>query len=674
MKDVWSAWEPVRADIQPQSAEIGVWNRAYRFEESVFPTSVTAGGEELLARPIELVGRYAGAVERRVSEASYFELEKSDERAVFQLASRMGNTVIDGRMTCDFDGFIEICFSVIPFWSFSKNGDNAPRLDKLYIDIPMKKRFARLYHYWPNAATSIIPDPNVVNADALPESGAAFPFKPYLWLGDEFRGLGVSMESDESIEADGNVCEFIPNGDEVILRIHLLDHMPEDWQGRVDRWIDALTPIDYRIGLMATPVKPVTPAHRRDWRAFHAFGNMYINDAHGAKAAPAYLNEMPGALERLEKGGVKWIIFHESSSRAQNYGLIEDPERFRRLIEDCHKHGIKTMLYFGYEFSTLAPTWFEKSKDYLIRTPNGHFTGGWQRKPDQRAFMVCYRGGYSADMIERVKFIMDEYGVDGIYTDGTFVPWECANERHGCGYTDRNGKRHATFPLFAVRDHVRKLYEAVHERGGLIDTHQSSCCIAPTLAYCDSYYDGENIQGALIRSITEGRGLTSFLSLPAFRTEYMGKNLGLIDQFIAYTNPEIGWTIEKLCALTLIHDVIPRPRQIGAPTAESMAVDLDYIEKIWRAFDEFGVEDAAWLPYWEQNDVAACETKDAYLSLYRGARVLGVLSNLATQSQTVRVRTDKPSVENVLTGEVYAAKDGRIEFVAESYKPYLLAL
>ncbi len=225
-----------------------------------------------------------------------------------------------------------------------------------------------------------------------------------------------------------------------------------------------------------------------------------------------------------------------------------------------------------------------------------------------------------------------------------------------------------------MRDHVRKLYEAVHERGGLIDTHQSSCCIAPTLAYCDSYYDGENIQGALIRSITEGRGLTSFLSLPAFRTEYMGKNLGLIDQFIAYTNPEIGWTIEKLCALTLIHDVIPRPRQIGAPTAESMAVDLDYIEKIWRAFDEFGVEDAAWLPYWEQNDVAACETKDAYLSLYRGARVLGVLSNLATQSQTVRVRTDKPSVENVLTGEVYAAKDGRIEFVAESYKPYLLAL
>ena len=222
MKDVWSAWEPVRADIQPEKAEIGVWNRTYRFEESVFPTGVAVGGEELLARPIELVGRYAGAVERRVSEASYFELEKSDERAVFQLASRMGNTVIDGRMTCDFDGFIEICFSVIPFWSFSKNGDNAPRLDKLYIDIPMKKRFARLYHYWPNAATSIIPDPNVVNADALDlieetvKLGATPAGAKKWWLGElsrEANAKGVSLEElDITPQAVADVERLIADG------------------------------------------------------------------------------------------------------------------------------------------------------------------------------------------------------------------------------------------------------------------------------------------------------------------------------------------------------------------------------------------------------------------------------------------------------------------------------
>ena len=485
------------------------------------------------------------------------------------------------------------------------------------------------------------------------------PFKPYVWLGDEFRGLGVSMESDESVEVDGPQIEYMPRGDEVILRVHLLDHMPAAWQGRVDEWTRALTPIDYRVGLMATPVKAISPEHRRDWRAFHVFSGMY-------------LNEQEGALDLLAESGVKWVIFHEGISRVQNYGMPEDEARFRALVATCHAHGMKAMIYFGYEYSSLAPDWFEKARDYLINTPEGGYTGGWQRRPWQRDFMVCYRGGYSQAMIERVRFVMDEYGVDGVYTDGTYVPWECANPRHGCGYVGRDGKRHATFPVFAVREHVKKLYETVHQRGGLIDTHQSSCCLAPTLSFCDSYYDGENIQNALIRSVTEGRGLTSFLNLHAFRAEYMGRNLGLIDQFIAYTNPQIGWTIEKLAALTLIHDVIPRPHKTGeAMTRASLETDLHFIRQVWRVFDECGVESAAWLPYW-QNDL--CETEGAYLSVYQGRKRLGVLSNLTLEPMEVTIRTDRPQAINALTGEIYEAKDGRVRFTAESYLPYFLAL
>ena len=115
MKSVWSAWEPLKSVISAEDAKIHVWNRSYQFHKSLFPTSVTAAGQALLSRPIELVGRYAGTTERALSDTSYYALENSDERCVFQLASRMNNTVIDGRITCDFDGFIEICFSVIPF-------------------------------------------------------------------------------------------------------------------------------------------------------------------------------------------------------------------------------------------------------------------------------------------------------------------------------------------------------------------------------------------------------------------------------------------------------------------------------------------------------------------------------------------------------------------------------
>lgn len=662
MKKVWKAWTPLTATVSREKACFSVSGRDYEFEKSAFPTSVRIGGSEFLSRPIELTARYDGREEKRLIDCDYHELENGDEKAVFQLASRMGNTVIDGRVSCEFDGFMEICLSVIPFWSFSPDGQSKPQLDKLYIDIPVRKEFARLYHYWPNAATSIIPAPDVVNADAIPAQGVVLPFKPYVWIGDEFKGLGLCMESDEKIECDGVQVEYL-TGDaaETVLRIHLLDHMPAAWQGRRDEWVRALNPIDYRIGLMATPVKQAAPELKRDWRVFHTFDDMF-------------LNECDGALERLSQAGVKWVIFHEGISRVQNYGMPDDEARFRRLVDDCHKNGLRLMIYFGYEYSTLAPDWYEKANDYLIHTTEDNFTGGWQRKPHQRAFMVCYNGGYSSRMIERVKFVMDEYGVDGIYTDGTYVPWECANTRHGCGYTDRDGKRHTTFPIFAVRDHVKRLYEAVHERGGLIDTHQSSCCIAPTLSFCDTYYDGENIQGALISHLNDG--ITNFLNLDAFRTEYMGKNLGLIDQFIFYARPEVGWTIEKLAALTMIHDVIPRPRKRGGDMSiDGLMEDLNFIEKVWKVYDAFDVDSAEWLPYWLPNDVAASETKDAFLSVYRsGDKRLGVLSNLTPEKRDVTVATAGHSVRNALTGEIYPVKDGRATIPAEGYIPYLLEL
>ena len=674
MKDIWSAWTPLEAKIDRHSAEISVWNRVYRFEDSLFPTSIRIGGCDFLSRPIEFVGRYNGKTERTLKGCTLFELESTDEKTEFQLSAQMGNTVVNGMIGVEFDGLIDMRFSVIPFWSFSRDNLAKPQLDQLYIDIPVKKEYARLYHYWPNDVTSIIPSQTVVNADALPEGELRMPFKPYVWLGDEFKGLGVSIESDENLEYENAQTEWIPGEDEFVLRIHLLDRMPAAWQGRRDQWVSALNPIDYRIGIMATPCKPVSEELKTSWRAFHVFGNLYAANSDGSVVDCPYINEIDGGLDYLAEKGVKWIIFHESSSRAQDWGLAENPERFRAMIHDCHAHGIKTMMYFGYEMSTLCPSWYDHAPDYLINTPDGHYTGGWQRLPHQRAFMVCYRGGYGDELIRRVEYVMDHYGIDGIYTDGTYVPWECANARHGCGYTDRNGARHTTFPIFAVRKLVKRLYETVHSRGGLIDTHQSTCCIMPTLSFCDTYYDGENIQGSLIKALGSDSGITSFMSLPAFRTEYMGKNLGLVDQFISYANPALGWSIEKTCALTLIHDVLPRPRQAGEMTFESLKTDLDYMSKIWKACAEFETASSVWLPYWQKNDLANVTTEETYMSVYQGKRTLGVLSNLGSRPREVEIQTPAAAMRDVFSGATYRAENGVVRFTAESCVPYLLEI
>ena len=79
MKEVWKAWTPLKSTVERQAARVEVSGRAYAFRESAFPVNVTIGGEDFLARPIELVGVFAGEEERRLTECVYHPLEQTDE-------------------------------------------------------------------------------------------------------------------------------------------------------------------------------------------------------------------------------------------------------------------------------------------------------------------------------------------------------------------------------------------------------------------------------------------------------------------------------------------------------------------------------------------------------------------------------------------------------------------
>lgn len=303
-------------------------------------------------------------------------------------------------------------------------------------------------------------------------------------------------------------------------------------------------------------------------------------------------------LEKIAASGAKWLILHEDWSLIQNYGVPKDKEEFLRFADACHKLGLKLMVYFGYEISTLMPGFLDVCEEALNKNVNGNYVGGWQRKPAQRDFTVCYKGSYSDTMIERVAYVMDELKVDGIYTDGTYVPWECANEAHFCGYRDADGQLHDTYPIWAVRKHVKRLYECVHQRGGIIDTHQSSCCMMMTLAFADSYFDGENIQGMVAENIGS-------LKLDSFRCEFMGLNMGIPCNFISYVNEK--FTMRSIAGITLLHNVFPRGRTLE---------DLKFMSDIWKIYDDFGVENATWHPYWEQTDIVCPEKKNVYISYF----------------------------------------------------------
>lgn len=638
MKNEFNVWTPVVCSVEGKRAEFEVWGRKYVFENSFLPTSVVSLGEELLEKPVTMTANF-GAVKGEWHDFEYILIEKTDERAVVVISAMCENIIANATVTVEFDGFVKVELRIMNEWSFAVDGRKRPELTGLFMDIPMRKEHSGLFHYWPNDRTSIIPSQFIMNSGKTED--IKLPFKPYVWMGDEEVGLGfLSGESDEHFIA-GDDCVKVTGSN---IRITFLEAMPENWQGREDNWVDTLNPVTYTFGFHATPVKPMRN-HEENYKFFHLSG---------VRKADIYNSDV---ADRAAAMGTKWIILHEDWTVIQNYGLAGDEPKFKKFVEKCHNLGMKVMVYFGYEYSTLAPDFNEKCHEYVYKNENGNFTGGWQRYPYQRAYMVCYRGGYSDVFLKRVEYVMDEYGVDGIYTDGTYVPWECSNTAHGCGYINKDGRIHHTFPIFAVREHVKKLYEIVHKRGGVIDTHQSSCCIMPTLSFADTYFDGENINGRLADNDM------TFLNMEAFRTEYMGWNYGLSANFISMTDDKR--TIAGLESLSLLHNVHTRSYNLE---------NLEYTSKIWKLYDELGLTEATWHPYW-RNELSTIDEENAYTSAFEteNGYVFYAVDFAGGREITLNVPQGVTKLTEKLSGKSYDVKDGKLTVKLEMSRPHYFA-
>ena len=633
MDKIYQGFSPLKSERTEDGFSVSVYGRTYTFKNSFLPISIISAGEELLTEPMSINLGFC-THEASFKNFSYVYLFEDDESAKVLASAECGNVVINATITIELDGFIKLEMRISNFWSFSKL--SAADLNSLSLSVSLSKKHSTLFHFWPNDKTSIIPSATAMNSGAT--KSLDLPFKPYVWCGDEYRGLGFWCESDKGIELD-DAEKFITvedKEDRTEINIRLLDNMPKSWQLAVsDKWVDTLRPLLFTFGFQATPVKAVTMSPEDIYKRFHLYDvvkhNIYESDI----------------IERVAAAGAKWLILHEDWTVIQNYGLAYDEEKFREFVKKAHSFGLKVMTYFGYEYSSLAPDFCTKADEYLIKNTSGNFTGGWQRQIPQRAYMACYNGGYGSVMLERVKYVMDNYGVDGIYTDGTYVPWECANTAHGCGYTDTDGVLHTTFPILAVREHVKKLYREVHMRGGIIDTHQSSCCLMPTLAFADSYFDGENIQGSIDSDI-------NFLNLAAFRCEYMGNNMGLTNNFITYID------FDKVAAISLIHNVLPRVNRLEL---------LPKIKKIWDIYDENRLNESEFCPYWKDNKIKTESDIIASTFLSECGKVVFFTSYNKEKTETsICFGEEYTAVYDLISGETYPINKGYAKVKARFFK------
>jgi len=253
---VLAPWTPVQA----KGRTVSVWGRTYEFAGFPLPSAVTAADTQLLAAPIRFVATVGGATQQW-EPGTTSRIDRAPATASLRTEVLSESLRLSGFVRVEYDGMLRSEITVEPL--------TPTTVESLVLEIPLKPEHAKyLYHYpgrWGSA----------YNAGALPDEGFEAPFRPFVWLGDEDRGLAWFSESDEGftpLDAP-NVVSIRREGDIIVLRIRILGEPT-----KLDQ------PRRFTFGLQATPVKPMQP-DVWDYRICHA-GNYGIQDQTVSFSAP----------------------------------------------------------------------------------------------------------------------------------------------------------------------------------------------------------------------------------------------------------------------------------------------------------------------------------------------------------------------------------------------------
>jgi hypothetical protein len=253
-------------------------------------------------------------------------------------------------------------------------------------------------------------------------------------------------------------------------------------------------------------------------------------------------------------------------------------------------------------------------------------TQPWEPPKGHYFWDACARSGFSDYMAEGTRWVLDDLGFYACYTDGLAQVYPCENTHHGCGYRDDKGALHPTWPLFATRDMLKRMYKQIHARhqDGYLINHVSFNIIIPTMSFTDVYYTGEHEQ---------------YEDLTKFRVRWQGKQWGIWPSLLG---DDCHCYKPMYVTYGLLHGVSVMPE--GFLGRNDMARKT---ANLWHAYDAFGYRDAEWIPYYRaENGLAKADNPNVKVSLYlhKGKGAMLVVGNLAHDVVECGVSVDQAAM------------------------------
>jgi hypothetical protein len=451
----------------------------------------------------------------------------------------------------------------------------APASQTISYRLVLADRVAQFLHrYGPVGSRNLILEPG--------GRDLSLPYLPFLWLGNDDRGLYWFSESPAGWRnyEDSGAIRIVHEGGNVALEVTIVTRAAAD-----GTWT-------HRFGLLPTPVKSLPP----HWRAFRML------PAHGASAY------------------VMWPNRREIGAPYFGYPASLQPEKFARDLASYRQGGITALPYACPTWiSTLAPEWQQYGREWrgglVDPTALDSEWGG------EFANICPARGSWKQYVSERFSDFIGRYHLTGIYLDNAqaYAMSDCLDRTNHGEYPEYPliGQRDAYLSILrALRRNSTSTFELVHSSGGLN---------LPSFSMVDAWVSGEQYRGLVQDDYLK------VASLADFRVELNAAHWGLITLFLPEFSSEVARQVaptRRLMSLLLLHDATPWPQ----------FANVEEINRDLAMLDKFDVQGAKFVAYYAPRPLASADTPGVYVSGYRkpGSELL-IAANLSGQDALARL-------------------------------------
>jgi len=622
-----SPFSPVSA----KGSTLSVWARDYDFGGSGILDQVTAKGEKLLRKSVNLT------VNGKELKLGDFKVLKQEKGRIEFSKTAAG---ADLKGTFEYDGMVHFRLTLRP----------GEKVNEMTLRVPMSQSASELLHFV--GATDRIggdygpTSPKGSNTFKLAEKpGVVWQkrFGTHTWLGSTRSGLQYFVGSEQYCHPRKrtDLLEIVRNADgsaDFLVKMvvkPLPDNAPKEFT------------LDF--GFIATPVKPL-PA---GWRAM-TMSAQY--DSFKGKRRGSLLVYWPDEWAQ--------ISLDPEPTRGLNKQRTIDKVRRDRA------EGRKVVPYWNRRHLPI-------SQNYKINPDAEGIYLDWspdpQRSRSSRDWMRCSGTSEWADYL---VWCIDRWGkvfgpIDGAYFDEMILDPN-KNARSGGGYTDFDGERRPTYSWLADRDIYKRMHYVISKGNGGAPPWSIAHCSATTMMELFSQFTvfltGEHLYSGyfpddpvLIPPKHDRLYYYSYcLPMERIRGEFYHRQWGAV----------IAW----LPCLKNQRDIMEHPTPTRDLMSRIMHGDVIFWplwcnkKEIYKVEDiraKWGIGDPAveFIPYWE-NKVITTSAPDVVISFYdkRGEKLV-LVSNLARVPQKIALRlpADAKTVVNAETDKEIPISGGKVE-------------